>query len=169
MKKTKQTAFTAILAALYFLLSALLKIPVAGHITLDLGYIALTVGCFFLGAGPGALIGAVGAFLESAMLSSRGVSVGWILMNAIAGYFCGKVLHKRKDAEKKKVFLAAFAVVPSSMLAGVIVKTFADCIIYSLPLLAKIPTSTAAWFFDSAVMLGLGIPLCLTLRRQIKL
>ena len=169
MKKTKQTAYTAILAALYFLLSALLKIPIGGHITLDLGYIALTVGCFFFGAGPGALIGAVGAFLESAMLSSRGVSVGWILMNAIVGYCCGRVLYKNRNAEKKKVFLKALTVVPTSMLAGVIVKTFADVWIYSLPLLAKIPTSAIAWFFDSAVMIGLGIPLCLTLRRQIKL
>ena len=43
MKKAKLMATTGMLTALYFVLSALLKIPVAGNIKLDLGYIAMTV------------------------------------------------------------------------------------------------------------------------------
>lgn len=86
MKKTKRIAYTALLTALYFVLSALLRIPVTDHLVLDLGHIALTVGAFYLGGVPGAVIGAVGALLESMLMGQRGVSIGWITMNAIVGY-----------------------------------------------------------------------------------
>ena len=57
MKNTKQIATIAVFTALYFVLSALLKIPVVGNITLDLGYIALAVGAVYLGAVPAMVIG----------------------------------------------------------------------------------------------------------------
>ena len=92
INKTKQIAMIAIFSALYFVLSAVLKIPVGGHMTLDLGYISLMVATVCLGAVPAMLVGVIGAFLESALMSMRGVSPGWMLMNAIIGYFCGLIL-----------------------------------------------------------------------------
>lgn len=168
MKKTNKIATTAVFAALYFVLSAVLKIPVGGHITLDLGYISLTVGAVYLGAIPAMFIGSIGALLESALMSQRGVSLGWILMNAIVGYSCGAVLHKRINCNKKQLMAAACIVVPLSMLLGVTVKTFIDCAIYDLPLLAKIPTSAVALVADSAVMLIFGMPLSIALKNRLK-
>lgn len=168
MNKTKQIAITAMFIALYFVLSALLKIPIVGNITLDLGYISLTVGAFYLGAVPAMLIGSIGAFLESAMLSQRGVSLGWMLMNAIVGYFCGLVLHRYADVGRRKLLTAACIVVPLSMLLGVAVKTFIDCLLYDVALLAKIPSSLSAWITDSAVMLVIGLPLSMALRKRFR-
>ena len=167
--KTKRLTAIAILTALYFVLSALLKIPVGGHITLDLGYIALTVGAAFLGAVPGMFIGAVGALLESMILSQRGISVGWIIMNAIVGFSCGKVMHRTLDDDRKKFILSSVIVVLVSMLPGCAVKMFLDCIIYNLPVVLKIPTTLIAYAADSAVMLLFGVPLCLSLRGRLKL
>ena len=167
MKKTKQLALSAMLAAMYFVLSAILKIPVAGHITLDLGYIALTVAAVYLGAVPAALVGAVGAFLSSALMTQRGVSPGWITMNLIAGFACGLVLHKTVDGNRKTFLLSALAVVPSSMLVGAAAKLFIDCAMYSLPVLLKIPTTAVAWLCDSLVMLAAGLPLCLALKKRL--
>ena len=169
MKKTNRVAVTAIFIAMYFVLSALLKIPVGGHITLDMGYIALTVAAVYLGAVPAMLVGGIGVFLESAVMSQRGVSPGWILMNLIVGFFCGWVLHKAIDGEKKKFWISACTVIPLSMLAGVTVKTLIDCAIYDLPLAAKIPTGLIALAADSAVMLAIGIPLSLAMKNRIKL
>lgn len=169
MKKTKRIAVIAIFIALYFVLSALLKIPVVGHITLDLGYIALTVGAVYLGAVPAALIGSIGAFLESALMSQRGVSPGWVLMNAIVGLACGYVLHKLADGERKKLWIGAAVVVPASMLVGVTVKTVIDCLLYDVALVAKLPSSFTAWLLDSAVMLGVGLPLSIALKKRLKL
>ena len=169
MKKTKKLALIAILTALYFVLAAMLKIPIAGHITLDLGYVALTVGAVYLGAVPGMLIGGIGAFLESALLSQRGVSLGWILMNLIVGGACGFVLHKTVEEGRKRFILSALIVIPASMLLGVAVKTLMDCAIYHLALAVKIPTGIAAWVADSAVMLAMGIPMSMALKKRLRL
>ena len=167
MNRTKQMALTAIFSALYFVLSAVLKIPVGGHMTLDLGYIALMVAAVCLGPVPAMLVGVMGAFLESALMSMRGVSPGWMLMNAIIGYFSGLVLFKASEGERKPFLIKAFIVVPVSALVGMAVKTLVDCLLYSLPLAAKIPVAIIGWFADTAVMLALGLPLSITLKKHI--
>ena len=170
MKKTRQITVTAVLTALYFILSALLKIPVVGNITLDLGYIVLAVSAVCLGAVPAAFVGSLGVLLESALMSRRGISPGWILMNAIVGYTCGLVLHKAADGDRKTFWLKAVVSVTVSMLAGVVVKTFIDCALYGITQIAvKIPSSVTAWILDSFVMLAAGMPLSLTLKKRIKL
>lgn len=169
MKKTRQITVTAVLTALYFILSALLKIPVVGNITLDLGYIVLAVSAVCLGAVPAAFVGSLGVLLESALMSRRGISPGWILMNAIVGYTCGLVLHKAADGDRKTFRLKAVVSVTVSMLAGVVVKTFIDCALYGIALAVKIPSSVTAWILDSLVMLAVGMPLSLTLKKRIKL
>lgn len=169
MKKTRQITVTAVLTALYFILSALLKIPVVGNITLDLGYIVLAVSAVCLGAVPAAFVGSLGVLLESALMSRRGISPGWILMNAIVGYTCGLVLHKAADGDRKTFWLKAVISVTVSMLAGVVVKTFIDCALYGIALAVKIPSSVTAWILDSLVMLAVGMPLSLTLKKRIKL
>ena len=169
MKKTRQITVTAVLTALYFILSALLKIPVVGNITLDLGYIVLAVSAVCLGAVPAAFVGSLGVLLESALMSRRGISLGWILMNAIVGYTCGLVLHKAADGDRKTFWLKAVISVTVSMLAGVVVKTFIDCALYGIALAVKIPSSVTAWILDSLVMLAVGMPLSLTLKKRIKL
>ena len=168
MNNTKKIAAIAVLTALYFVLSVLFKIPVVGNITLDLGYISLAVGAVFLGAVPASLIGGIGALLESALISHRGVSLGWILMNVIVGYFCGLVLNKASDDNRKVFWIKAISVVVLSMFAGVIIKTLVDCALYDIALIAKIPSSTTAWILDSLVMLVIGIPLSLVLKSRLK-
>lgn len=168
MKKTKLIVTTGMLTALYFVLSALLKIPVAGNIKLDLGYIALAVGAVYLGAVPATVIGAGGVLIETLLLSQRGVSPGWILMNAIVGFSCGRVLHKAADGTAKQFWFKAVAVVILSMLAGAAVKTGIDCIIYGLMPAAKIPTALVACVLDSFVMLLLGIPISLGLKKRLR-
>ncbi len=146
----------------------MLKIPIAGHITLDLGYIALTVSAVFLGGLPAMTVGTLGAFLESALLSQKGVSLGWCLMNAIVGYACGTVLQRTSELGRRKFLISACLVIPLSMLVGVVVKTFVDCVLYDIAPIAKIPSSTAAWIADSAVMLAIGIPLSMALKKRLK-
>ena len=167
LKNTKTIAAVAMLTALYLVLSALLKIPVAGHITVDLGYVALMVACFNLGAVPSMIVGAMGAFLESALMAQRGVSIGWVFMNAIVGYICGAALSKTKTLDTKQCILRAVVSVPLSMVLGVAVKTFFDCIIYDYPLAVKIPTAIAACVIDSVIMLVFGLPLSLALKNRL--
>ena len=168
MKKTKQLTYTAILTAVYVVLSILIKIPVAGHITFDLGYIALMVACALLGPIPGLEVGVLGAALESLMTAQRGISLGWILMNAIIGYACGAALKKVGMKDRKKYVLTAIVVVFSSALLGVAVKTVIDCLLYHLPIGPKLVTGAVAWILDSVVMLVCGLPISMTLKKRMK-
>ena len=166
--KVKRIAMIAMMVAIYFVLSAMLKIPIAGHITLDLGYIALMVGAVYFGAVPAMLIGGIGAFLESALMSQRGVSPGWIVMNVIAGGLTGWVLYRIPVREKKRLIISAVAVVLPSMLLGAAAKMFIDCAMYDLPVVLKIPTTIAAWISDSVVMLAIGLPLSVALKQRLR-
>ena len=167
-KKVKQIAMIAMMIAVYFVLSAMLKIPIAGHITLDLGYIALMVGVVWFGPVPAMIIGGMGAFLESALMSQRGVSPGWIVMNVIVGGLSGWVLYRIPAEEKKRLIISAVIVVPVSVLLGAAAKMFIDCAMYDLPVLLKIPTTVAAWLSDSIVMLVIGLPLSAALKRRLR-
>ena len=57
------------------------------------------------------LVGMLGAALESIVMSSKGLSLGWICMNGIVGFFCGLVLFKANEKETKKFVIKAVAVV----------------------------------------------------------
>ncbi len=168
-QKTRRAVIIAVMAALYFVLSALFKIPVGGNIKLDLGYIVLMVSAVLMGAVPAALVGGIGAALESLLMSQRGISPGWILMNIIVGILCGLVLYKRRESSAKPLVIASCIIVPLSMIPAVVVKTLIDCAMYSLALAAKIPTAIVALAADSAVMLIMGLPLAVALKDRVRL
>lgn len=69
MIKTKDICLTALGIALYVCVSMLIKIPVVGHISLDLGYIVLAVYCYTYGGISGAIVGCCGCFLVSLIAS----------------------------------------------------------------------------------------------------
>ena len=58
--KTKNIAIYGLGAALYFVLSLTMKIPLIGNITIDAGYIALMVYCYLFGPWAGIICGAIG-------------------------------------------------------------------------------------------------------------
>lgn len=164
---TRVITYAAILTAAYVVLSMLFKIPVAGTITVDLGYIALMVAAVCLGPVSALLVGALGAGIESAIAASRGLSIGWVLMNAIIGFGCGLVLSKADSSNKKKFIPKAVVAVIVFCFLGVVVKTFIDCALYKIALELKIPTGLVAWGLDSFVMLAIGLPLSITLEKRL--
>lgn len=165
MKKSHITitriCVVGILAALYFVLSLTLKIPMSvGNISLDLGYIALMAGASLFGPVVGALTGAIGAGVESILLSPYGLSVGWVVMNAIIGIIVG-CLFAYTDATHLpwgKCMVICVGTIVLAVGLGVMAKTFIECALYSIPLAVKLPKSLVAWGIDSLVML-IGLPI----------
>ena len=153
MNKTKKIVNIAILAALYVALSLTLKIPLGmGNIQMDMGYIALTVACVIYGP-CGAIVGALGAAIESMCFAAYGISWGWIAMNVVIGIACGVVLPKIKD----RFWISALTIV-TAVFIGAMVKTAVECLLYGIPLLVKLPKSALAWVVDSVVMI-IGLPI----------
>lgn len=149
---TKKITGIAVLTALYCVLSAMMKIPFIGAISLDLGYVALTLACAVFGPW-GAFVGAVGCGLESMMFSPYGFSISWFVANLIIGLGCGFVFMNTKIVWKRVLAIILF--VGIGMLGA---KTGIECYLYHIPFAVKIIKNLVAFGVDSLVMLiGLGV------------
>ena len=148
----KKITGVAVLTALYCVLSAMMKIPFIGAISLDLGYIALAIGCAMFGPW-GAFIGAVGCGFESLLFSPYGFSISWFIANLIIGFGCGFVFNRTKVTWKRILAIVAFVGV--GMLGA---KTGIECYLYHIPFVVKIVKNMVAFGVDTLVMIiGLGI------------
>lgn len=142
----------AILTSLYVVLSAMMKIPFIGAISLDLGYIALTVGCAMFGMW-GAFIGAVGCGIESILFSPYGFSIGWFVANLIIGLGCGFVFKHTEKTWKRIVAIIFFVA-----LGILVAKTGIECFLYNIPFEVKIIKSIIAFAIDTITMIiGLAV------------
>lgn len=142
----------AILTSLYVVLSAMMKIPFIGAISLDLGYIALIVGCAMFGMW-GAFIGAVGCGIESILFSPYGFSIGWFVANLIIGLGCGFVFKHTEKTWKRIVAIIFFVA-----LGILVAKTGIECFLYNIPFEVKIIKSIIAFAIDTITMIiGLAV------------
>lgn len=145
--KVKTICFLGVLTALYVVLSAFLKINIIGNIQIDLGYLAFAVAlCQF---GPlGTIVGVVGCSLESILFSAYGFSISWAIANLIIGLACGFAFIK-----VKKTWLMIIVTVLACTVGVLCVKTGIECILYSIPLVVKIPKNAVACGIDFIVMI----------------
>ena len=142
----KEISGIAIFTSLYCVLSAMIKIPFIGAISLDLGYVALAIGCAAFGPW-GAFIGAVGCGIESILFSPYGFSIGWFVGNFIIGLGCGCVFKKTNVIWKRIVAIIIFVA-----LGILITKTLIECALYAIPFEVKIVKSFVAFIIDSITM-----------------
>lgn len=156
MNKTKKICLTALGIALYVCVSMLIKIPVVGHISLDLGYIVLAVYCYIYGGVSGAIVGSCGCFLVS-LIASGWIAIGWPLGNFLVGALCGAVYTRTKG--KRGAVLINTAVTVAAVFVGVaVIKTVVECALYSLPVSVKFAKNLVAFSMDAIVMcIGLYI------------
>ena len=143
---TNKITGIASLTALYCVLSAMMKIPFIGSISLDLGYIALAVGCAVWGPW-GAFIGAVGCGIESILFSPYGFSISWFVANLIVGLGCGYVFSKTPTIWKRIIAVIIFMAI--AMLGA---KTLIECNLYGIPFEVKIIKNAVAFVIDSLTM-----------------
>lgn len=143
----KKIAGIGIFTALYCILSAMMKIPFIGAISLDLGYIALTIGCLVFGMW-GAFIGAVGCGIESILFSPYGFSISWFVANLIIGLGCGYIFKKTNVLWKQIIAILIF--VGIGMLGA---KTGIECYLYHIPFAVKIIKNLVAFGIDSLTMI----------------
>lgn len=145
--KTKKIITLAILTALYVALSALMKIPFIGNISLDLGYIAFVVALMSFKY-AGIAVGVLGCALESLLFSAYGFSISWAVGNLIVGFIFA--LGVSKNNYNKGLYML-FAFIGCLLGIGV-VKTGIECVLYNIPLLVKIPKNMVAMAVDTITM-----------------
>ena len=161
MNKIKFVCMVGIMTALYFTLSSTIKVPIVGHISLDLGYLVLTCAAVCFGGVAAMIVGAGGCALESILLTPLGFSVSWLVMNLIVGAVTGFII-----VRIKKHRWIAVPVILIGVALGVIAKTGIECWLYSIPVAVKIPKAATAFAIDSGVMIA-GLPLAYYLKSKV--
>ena len=148
-KNARSICVAGLGVALYVALSFVAKIPLIGHISLDLGYIALAIYAYYFSPVIAAIVGGCGCVLVS-LLASGWFPFGWLLGNIAIGIICGKE-YSRGD------LLSRLIVTILAVLFGVaIVKTVVECLLFSIPLMTKLPKNAIAAAVDAiAMVLGL--------------
>lgn len=145
--KTKKMVILAVLTALYVALSAMMKIPFIGNISLDLGYIAFVVALMLFGY-EGIIVGVLGCALESILFSAYGFSISWAVGNLLVGLIFAFGV---EEADYKPTIYMAFAAV--GCLIGIrIVKTYIESYLYAIPLAIKFPKNLVATAVDTLTM-----------------
>lgn len=160
---TKKIAYTAMGVALYVCLSMMVKIPVIGHIGLDLGYIVLAVYCNRFGPLSGAIVGSFGCFIVS-LLASGWIAIGWPLGNLFVGAVCGTVYGMTRGRKWRRA-INMFVTVAAVFVGVAVIKTVVECPLYGIPLAVKFPKNLVAFAMDAAVMV-FGVIIDEALRRS---
>lgn len=135
------------LTALYVALSALMKIPFIGNISLDLGYIAFVVALMSFKY-AGIAVGVLGCALESLLFSAYGFSISWAVGNLVVGLFFAWFISKSDYNQFRYMFGALVACV----LGILLVKTGIECRLYNIPTAVKVPKNLVACLVDTITM-----------------
>lgn len=133
--------------ALYVAFNMALRFPIAGHASLDLGYVVFAVWCYFYGSVAGAAVGGAGCALVG-LLASGQLAPGWILGNVLAGLLAGQAGWKRTMPAAVRaglMFLAVFACVFAC-------KCAVECPMYGIPFAVKAPRTLVVAATDGICM-----------------
>lgn len=143
----RKVAACGVGTALYVAFSMVLKIPIAGHASLDLGYVVFAAWCYFYGPVAGAAVGGLGCALVG-LLSSGQLAPGWIPGNVLAGLLAGQAGKRREmpaAARAGLMFLAVFTCVFAC-------KCAVECPMYGIPFAAKAPRTLIVAATDGLCM-----------------
>lgn len=151
MREIRKISIYGIGIALYVAISMTIKIPLAGHASLDLGYIVFAVYCYYFGSIAGMIVGGAGCMFVS-LLTSGWFPPGWIIGNIIIGFIVGMVGKETGASTLKRICVVFFAVFLGIFCA----KTIVECTLYSIPLAVKVSKSLIVFMTDAVVM-SIGI------------
>lgn len=163
-ERTRLLCATALGVAAYVALSMSFKLPIVRNIGLDLGYIALAICCYLYGSGCGAVVGGMGCAVVS-LLTSGWFPPGWVLGNAFIGALCGSSYNRDGS---KRAFAENASVSYGACLIGIgVIKTVVECLLFHLPLGAKIVSNGLAGAIDGFAM-EVGVLIAPAIHRALK-
>lgn len=168
-KKTLKLCVTAMGIALFVALSVCLQVPVFENYYLCLGYLAMAVFCYSLGALPGTAVGVLGVVLYCLIINGMRGMPGWALGNAVIGIALGCVFKNTKRM-KNKVLATAInvAVVAVSVIAGILgIKSLTESLLYLQPFTVRVAKNSYACVAD-IVMLLISVPFAMVMDGKIR-
>lgn len=166
---TKKICASAMGIALFAVLSLCLQVPVFENYYLCLGYVVMTVFCYYLGPLSGMTVGALGVVLYCLLTSGLRGMPGWAIGNLVIGFVVGvtcKATLKLKNQWLRHTIIGV-SVVVSAAIAMLGVKSVLEAVLYAQPVLLRMTKNFYAFVADGVVMI-VSIPVCVSLRSLLK-
>ena len=159
----KKICMNAMGIAMFVALTLCLQVPVFENYYLCLGYIVMAFYLYHFGMGSGVLTGTLGVMIYCFITGGLRGMPGWVLGNVVIGIICGRLLHyiKRQSEGKKRRIMIVGAVIFSTAIGILGVKSLVEVYLYSLPFAVRIANNIYAFIADVIVLL-VGFELCST-------
>lgn len=165
----KKICLTAMGVALFVVLTLCLQVPVFENYYLCLGYVAMTVYCYYFGVASGITVGFLGVIVYCLLTSGLNGMPGWSAGNIIIGFVVGMVCRltaKMQNRWLRQIFIGASVVI--SVAIGILgVKSLVETLLYSQPIILRMAKNVYAFVADALVML-ISLPLCISLEKVMK-
>ena len=162
---TKKICITAMGTALFVVLSLCLQVPVFENYYLCLGYVVMTLFCYYFGPISGMTVGGLGVILYCLLTSGLRGMPGWAAGNLVIGLVVGLTCKFTLKIKKQwiKHILIAISVVVSVAVAMLGVKSLIEALLYAQPMLLRIAKNSYAFIADVVVMI-ISLPICVSLK-----
>ena len=168
ISSTKKICIIAMGIALFVVLSLCLQVPVFENYYLCLGYVVMTVFCYYFGPISGMVVGGLGVVLYYLLTGGVRGMPGWAIGNLVIGLFVGltcKITLKLKNEWMRHVVIGV-SIVVSVAIGMLAVKSTIESILYAQPMFLRIVKNSYAFVADVIVMI-ISLPVCLSLRKVI--
>lgn len=164
LSTTKKICVTAMGCALFVVLALCVRAPVFENYYLCLGYVVMAVFCYFFGPLSGMVVGSLGVVLYCLLTDGLRGMPGWAVGNLVIGLLVGLTCKATKNMHSRllRQFLIATAVLLSTAIAMLGVKSLIECLLYAQPLLLRAAKNLYAFVADAVVLL-ISFPICLSL------
>ena len=161
---TKKICITAMGIALFVVLSLCLQVPVFENYYLCLGYVVMTVFCYYFGPISGMAVGGFGVVLYCLITGGLRGMPGWAIGNLVIGLTVGLTCRLTLKFEKQwlRHVLIGLAIVVSTAIAMLVVKSLVEAFLYAQPMLLRIAKNSYAFIADAVVMV-ISLPFCVSL------
>lgn len=162
---TKKICITAMGTALFVVLSLCLQVPVFENYYLCLGYVVMTLFCYYFGPISGMTVGGLGVVLYCLLTSGLRGMPGWAVGNLVIGLFVGLTCKFTLRIKKQWIrhIIIGFSVVVSVAVAMLGVKSLVEAFLYAQPMLLRMAKNSYAFIADVVVMI-ISLPICVSLK-----
>ena len=162
----KKLSITAMGIALFVTLSLCLQVPVFENYYLCLGYVVMTIFCYYFGPLSGMAVGGLGVVFYCLLTSGLRGMPGWATGNLVIALLVGITCKTTKRINKQwlRHMLISFIIVLSVAIAMLGIKSIVESLLYAQPIWIRVLKNFYAFVADTVVMIA-SLPICASLKK----
>lgn len=165
----KKLCLTSMGVALFVVLTMCLQVPVFENYYLCLGYVVMTVFCYYFGSLSGITVGFFGVIVYCLLTSGLNGMPGWSAGNIMIGLIVGITCRSTARMQNRwlRQIIIGISVVASVAIGILGVKSLVEMLLYSQPMILRMAKNAYAFVADVVVML-ISLPICVSLEKVMK-